>query len=494
MAEESVAHAPELTPTSGNSPMRPSSLSFELLDPSPSTSPTRQHISAIAVPEPADGTSAQTSLDIVAGVDPLAADGTRRCDIASADVALAQGTGGAASSPDSTTDVWQGWTIETSRDGRLFYHHASSSTSQWSAPRELNQVLGEWVQVTEQNGTKYWRNELLGVSSWKDPQKTTNIFQAALSGNLFFLQLYSEVGGFLDAADGKGRTALHYNCAGGSVQAVLHLLHSRATVDVLDQEGSVALHWGCRYGHAQIVRLLLEAKSNPDTQNRLGDTPLHEAARLGRVEPLQWLVLAGASPLLRDREGRTAVEAATANRAVEAAALLAQWAQDRRWRQGSQKRPSIDSIASVDSIASGATTPTATPLAADREEVVDEEGSDSEADESEPSLALAIVRTARPLLRGVQWLANRVLGERKMDLGSENGYTYDSQTQRWVLAERTSGPCPSDGWDSDASGSDDEEEDETPAPQPHHALARHLRRARAAATRRSEPDGTAAGV
>lgn len=416
-----------------------------------------------------------------------ATDGARLNGSVASDALLLRNTSAAAGSADGGEDVWRGWTIETSRDGRLFYHHASTSSSQWSAPRELNPVLGEWVQVSEQNGSKYWRNELLGVSSWKDPRNTTNIFQAALSGNLFFLQLYSEVGGFLDAADGKSRTALHYNCAGGSVQAVLHLLHSRATVDVLDQEGSAALHWACRYGHAQIVRLLLEANSHPDTQNRLGDTPLHEAARLGRVEPLQWLVLAAASPLLRDREGRTAVEAATANRAVEAAALLTEWSQDRRWQQGRQRR------ASEASDTSAATTPNATPTGAGRHEALDEDGSDSEADENEPSLALAIVRTARPLLRGVQWLANRVLGERKMDLGSANGYTYDPQARRWVLAESASGPCPSNGWDSEASGSDDDDEEEEAPPQPQHSLTRHLRRARAA-IHRSEPDGTAAGV
>ena len=70
------------------------------------------------------------------------------------------------------------------------------------------------VQV-EEDGKRYWRNEKLGVSSWKDPRRTTNLFQvrleprnavvqAALDGNLFFLQLYTEVGGFLDAAGGLG--------------------------------------------------------------------------------------------------------------------------------------------------------------------------------------------------------------------------------------------------------------------------------------------------
>ena len=105
---------------------------------------------------------------------------------------------------------------------------------------------------------RYWRNEKLGVSSWKDPQlysylcfffaslqdprRTTTLFQAklescrsadktlqsippcqaALDGNLFFLQLYTEVGGFLDAAglqaiagsEGLPEDATHYRSGG----------------------------------------------------------------------------------------------------------------------------------------------------------------------------------------------------------------------------------------------------------------------------------------
>merc|ERR1712176_1665839 len=115
--------------------------------------------------------------------------------------------------------------------------------------------------VSDESGGRYWRNELLGVSSWKDPRRSTSLFQAALDGNLFFLQLYAEVGGFLDAVDAKGRTALHYNCAGGCTQAVLYLLQKKANVDLADPVGSTPLHWACRYGHAPIVRILLEAKS-----------------------------------------------------------------------------------------------------------------------------------------------------------------------------------------------------------------------------------------
>merc|ERR1719203_197581 len=120
-------------------------------------------------------------------------------------------------------------------------------------PDDLVSVLGEWALVTETsadagaNAGAYWRNELLGVSSWKDPRHTTNLFQAALDGNLFFLQLYAEVGGFLDAVDAKGRTALHYNCASGTTQAVLYLLQKGAGVEVPDRAGSTPLHWASRY-------------------------------------------------------------------------------------------------------------------------------------------------------------------------------------------------------------------------------------------------------
>ncbi|CAE7406993.1 unnamed protein product [Symbiodinium microadriaticum] len=89
---------------------------------------------------------------------------------------------------------------------------------------------------------------------------------AALDGNLFFLQLYTEVGGFLDAA---------------GLQAIA---------------GSTPLHWAARYGHAPIVRLLLDSKASPDEQNNMGDTAMHE-------------VVAKANLSLRNRESRTPLEA-----------------------------------------------------------------------------------------------------------------------------------------------------------------------------------------
>lgn len=316
-------------------------------------------------------------------------------------------------------DEWRGWTIQTSSQGKLFYHHTASNSSQWQMPRELAPVLGEWTQV-EENGKKYWRNEKLGVSSWKDPRRTTTLFQAALDGNLFFLQLYTEVGGFLDAVDGKGRTALHYNCAGGSSQAVHYLLQHGASVHLPDLSGSTPLHWAARYGHAPIVRLLLDSKASPDEQNNMGDTAMHEAAALGLVEPLQWLVVAKANLSLRNRESRTPLEVAERAPSKEALQLL--------------QRLEDDDLEQSESDAARTARRERRALAARaREQVTSPEHEESSGEDDSPSLALAVVRAARPLLRSVQWLANRVLGEKKTNLGDTSQFSYDHMSGQWVL-------------------------------------------------------------
>lgn len=402
-------------------------------------------------------------------------------------------------------DLWRGWTIQTSRDGRLFYHHAESRTSQWQMPRELSHVLGEWVRVGGHGSVEgeghvdgaevggYWRNEVLEVSAWKDPRHTTNLFQAALDGNLFFLQLYTEVGGYLDAVDAKGRAALHYNCAGGSMQAVIHLLQSNASVDMPDHAGSTPLHWACRYGHTPIVRILLEANADPDVQNSLGDTSMHEAAALGHMQPLHWLVLAKANPLLQNREMKTPAEVAERSQASDAESLLREHERYSSWHLGggghderSPRGASSEAARSSASAASRRRSPrTALPEFAGRGVVAGSgraasagasatdgdggggaaSGSDSDPDAPpEPSLALVVVRAARPLLRGVQWLANRVLGERKAeDLGAPNKFSYDPRLGQWVPQRPSAEAERSDAEDSDmsvASGASFTEDDD----------------------------------
>lgn len=352
-------------------------------------------------------------------------------------------------------DLWHGWTVQTSHDGRLFYHHAESGTSQWLMPRELSSVLGEWLEARDEAGSKYWRNELLGMSAWKDPSHVTNLFQAALDGNHFYLQLYTEVGGFLDAVDPKGRTALHYNCASGSTWAVQHLLQRSASAHLQDGTGSTPLHWACRYSHAPLVRMLLEAQCNPDVQNALGDSSMHEAAAVGAVDCLHWLVRARGNPHLRNREDRTPMQVAAYGHAKDAVALLRQLDihQQRREMSGPQHTDEEEEEEAEDDAdhneEEGASQPhvpcsfsaNSHNLKVPQQKLHrggvpfgDTASSASEdGEEIEPSLALVVVRAARPLLRGVQWLANRVLGERKTDLGTRNGFHYDTQSGQWVL-------------------------------------------------------------
>mmetsp|Transcript_25930 Transcript_25930/g.71355 ORF Transcript_25930/g.71355 Transcript_25930/m.71355 type:complete len:332 (+) Transcript_25930:1129-2124(+) len=294
-------------------------------------------------------------------------------------------------------------------------------------PRELTPLLGEWGRAGDGSGNVYWRNELLGISSWKDPRHTTNLFQASVDGNLFFVQLYIYAGGRIDVTDSQGCTALHYACSSGTPQLALCLLQGKAAVNSLDLTGCSPLHWACHCGHAAVVRLLLEAAADPDQRNSNGDTPMHEAAAAGTLETLHWLVLAQADPTLRNNESRTPAEVAWRAGAQDAAHLLQ--------RHEGMQRGDLDPHGDVSQRA-------ALAIAADHAN----SSSESEADES-ASLALAVVRAARPLLRGLQWLANIV--PKRADLGASNGYCFDASTGQWVLA-----PVPSEAEDSSATDDD----------------------------------------
>ncbi|CAE7528110.1 unnamed protein product [Symbiodinium natans] len=68
-----------------------------------------------------------------------------------------------------------------------------------------------------------------------------------------------------------------------------------------------------------------------------------------------------------------------------------------------------------------------------REQVTSPEQEETSGEDDSPSLALVVVRAARPLLRSVQWLANRVLGEKKTNLGDTSQFSYDHISGQWVL-------------------------------------------------------------
>lgn len=282
--------------------------------------------------------------------------------------------------------------MECTPGGRFFHHHVASGTTQWETPPELIDVLGEWREVGDP-GARYWHNAKLETSCWKDPRNCGSIHEAALDGNMAYLLLYATAKGFVDAVNLKGRSALHNAAAAGQDEVIVHLLQQKADVNLPDQGLSTPIHWACRYGHQTAVQLLLQAGANVDGSNMLGDTPLHEAAGLGQVNVLPVLIAAYANPWARNAEKRTAAEVAGVRGWAQARAMLLDY--EHMWAD----REDPDSHQVQAQPLGGGYRP---GLARGLEPV---------------SPALQVVRAARPVLRGVQWLANRVLGERPANLG-----------------------------------------------------------------------------
>jgi len=306
-------------------------------------------------------------------------------------------------------DAWHGWIAQATRDGYVFYHHAASNTSQWQMPPELSSVFGEWKSYRDQSGTMYWYNDMLKSSSWSDPRQSISVWMAAIEGNEFFLNLYLHSGGDLNVHDVDGRTALHMSCAHGMDKVTAVLLQGNASVNALDSTGGTPLHLACRHGHGSAVRMLLEWNSNPNCSNALGETPLHEAAYAGIVDSLHWLVLARANPHDRNCDRRTPAEVAALRGAVDAAILL----------QRHERHPCWMGLESCETAAKH----------------VDElQAALPRKDGNFPGKALVLVRAARPLLRGVQWLAGRLLGEQQAHDSPGGGvWHFDDHKGRWEL-------------------------------------------------------------
>jgi len=311
---------------------------------------------------------------------------------------------------------WHGWTIHTSVDGELFYYHEETQTSQWRTPRELLCILGDWVEALDDSGNTYFGNDLLNMSCWTDPRCTANIFQAAYEGDMFFLQLYVYGKGNLDVVDSSGCAALHYACASSTEGVAAFLLEHGAHPDRLDLSLARPLHWACRYSHSEAARLLLEARADPDRQDQHGDAPLHLAAGVDCTGALQWLINARASSNKQTwKQGslQTPMQVAVAACAHRATAMLRDYDQEMLWQVGQctgqtfqpreeclgkapEEQKTTFKCRSRDRPQPVITRPSSCPPASQAE------------DETPSPVKVVLHGVAKPLLRGVQWLTNRM--------------------------------------------------------------------------------------
>eukprot|EP00927_Polykrikos_kofoidii_P040717 TRINITY_DN34760_c1_g2_i2.p1 TRINITY_DN34760_c1_g2~~TRINITY_DN34760_c1_g2_i2.p1 ORF type:complete len:839 (+),score=144.73 TRINITY_DN34760_c1_g2_i2:100-2517(+) len=470
-----------------------------------SGSPMEDHVREVAPAPGADHAQSSSSIPLKAVESgtarpvleevPVAKQGAEDGNRFSAPVSLG---GGGTLDEEEELQRWHGWTVVATTEGRLFFYNEQNQVSQWHQPAELQEVLGVWVEIPdpqadgegEKRGS-YWRNELLRISLWKDPRTTTNLFQAALDGNIFFMQLYLEADGQLDVVDPKGRSALHYACAGGATQSVLLLLQRKAEVDRCDEMGATPLIFACRYGYAPVVKVLLDANASVNLCGEGNSTPLHEAASMGQVDCLHLLLLSGANVALVNSDKETSVDVAAKKRHYTCVTLLRLHLQnpinqqnralraDAAARLSGGTAPSVgassSAVASRQTVSSGrepaaavdavpqehlshASAPPAVEATAVVEGPEQNDGGDAPSgDESSdlftdagddkqdrrdgsqsPSTSKSSERS--PIGVGLMQSLSRFFGgsrrrSSQADLGKANAYMFNRETQRWEIAE-----------------------------------------------------------
>ncbi|EPS25382.1 hypothetical protein PDE_00315 [Penicillium oxalicum 114-2] len=94
----------------------------------------------------------------------------------------------------------------------------------------------------------------------------------------------------IDAAELRGKTALHIATAHDRVDIVQLLLQHNASINACSDGGWTPLHNACERGHEAIVRILLRAGANINSQLLNGVTPLHLAAQGGHTEVVKCLL------------------------------------------------------------------------------------------------------------------------------------------------------------------------------------------------------------
>jgi len=318
------------------------------------------------------------------------------------------------------TDDWKGWLPVADKGGSLFFYHVPTETSAWEQPPELSSVLGEWemIEGSEHQSGPYWHNALLKASVWRDPAQVTSIFQAAMDNNVVFLQLYAHVNGDFDAVDGKGRRALHYACASGSVQACQMIIHFKATLDAPDYNKSSPLLFAARYGYSSLCRLLIDSRASVNVKNSLGDSCLHEAAQLGQVDCVVLLLLVKADCEAKNSRNLLPEEVAKANKHVECSQIL---------HQSLLKQQRLADCGGNEGEESGVSDPS-------EDEVESEDSEDEKPNvlQTPNRTTKNLVQRMQPILKGVQGAVN-TLFPIKADLGLESRFYFDDQLNEWVL-------------------------------------------------------------
>ncbi|XP_050431900.1 ankyrin repeat domain-containing protein 27-like [Adelges cooleyi] len=158
--------------------------------------------------------------------------------------------------------------------------------------------------------------------NYKDDQGLTPLHIAAFYGHPLIVELLLQYGSDINALDNFLRTPAHYAALRGQQNALLFLLHKKASMSG-DNEGNTPLHLCCSNGQESCVKALLYFMEFSDStldiniQNNQGNTPLHLCFKWGYSNLVDILLEQTADPLVCNRRGQTCFDCAHNFKMVE---------------------------------------------------------------------------------------------------------------------------------------------------------------------------------
>ena len=99
----------------------------------------------------------------------------------------------------------------------MYFFIPGTNTFQWQFPNYFDTKSGrkkicfleDWSTRQDNTGKTFYLNKKTGQSQEVKPDSETYILQAAMLGNIAFVELYISMRGDLTIEDQRGRNALH---------------------------------------------------------------------------------------------------------------------------------------------------------------------------------------------------------------------------------------------------------------------------------------------
>ena len=206
---------------------------------------------------------------------------------------------------------------------------------QWNFPkffdtrhkRNKPMFVHKWLKKFDERGKKYWQHAESGFIQFVKPDSETYLIQAAILGNLAFLETYIRAEGELAIVDHQGRNALHHCVSNGHKQFAILICEFGGSEELIEQKdnmGSTPLFYAVRYNEKSCLEVLLNYEADLFAKKKNGDNCLHEAAAFNSIESMVYLSSFGGMDLLqmKNKQGQRAIDVADVMRNFEVYQVL----------------------------------------------------------------------------------------------------------------------------------------------------------------------------